>query len=245
MSQTEENFLHRTRLLLGNEAVERLQKSRVLIAGIGGGAVYAAEALARGGIGSLTVYDPDRVHISNINRQILALHKDCSRCKTDILRERLQEINPALELNAFAEAMTLENIGRIVQNGSFDYIVDAIDPVNEKCCLLAAAVQHNIPVISAMGAGCRLDPAQVKYADISKTYNCRLARSVRARLKKEYGITGGIRCVFSAEPPLPEAVTKNDDGSLCIGSSSFMPGIFGLFMAAEVLRKLSRAREIL
>ena len=153
MNQTEENFLHRTRLLLGNEAVERLQKSRVLIAGIGGVGGYAAEALARGGIGSLTVYDPDKVHISNINRQILALHKDCSRSKTDVLRERLQEINPTLELNAFAEALTLENIANIIKNGSFDYIVDAIDPVNEKCSLLAAAVQHNIPVISAMGAG--------------------------------------------------------------------------------------------
>ena len=235
-----ESIFHRTKILFGSSAMQKIAQSKVLLAGAGGVGAYAAEALVRGGIGSLTVYDPDTVHPTNLNRQILALHSTCGKLKTDCLRDRLLEINPQLVLEACPQALTADNIASILQNNHFDYVLDAIDPINEKCFLLASCYRLKIPVISAMGAGCRLDPAQVKYADISQTSNCRLAKSVRNKLKKEYNITKGIECVYSSEPPIPEAVLAETPGSRpTIGSSSFMPGIFGLFMAGRVLKKLS------
>lgn len=243
MSEFSENskaFLHRTEILFGADAMQKLASCHVLLAGAGGVGGYAAEALARGGIRALTVYDPDSVHPTNLNRQILALHSTCGKLKTDCLYSRLADINPQLELNLHPEALTAENIPSVLDSNNFDYVIDAIDPINEKCFLLAACYNRKIPVISAMGAGCRLDPSQVKYADISKTNNCRLAKSVRSKLKKEYGITGGIECVYSSEPPIPEAVLAETPNSRpTIGSSSFMPGIFGLFLAGRVLCKLA------
>lgn len=241
--ESPENFRNRSEILFGSSAMAMLSRSHVLIAGIGGVGGYAAEAIARAGIGKLTVYDPDTVNPSNINRQILALHSNCGTYKTEVLKKRLLDINPDLQLQAHACALTLENIPQILDSGEFDYIVDAIDPVVEKCCLLANAYIRKIPVISAMGAGFRLDPGKVGFADISKTSNCALARAVRSKLRKEYNISKGILCVFSSETAVVKAVPESSGKRPPVGSSSYMPGIFGLFMASEVIRQLTQSKS--
>jgi len=240
MSTSKTHWLQRSKILLGQAAIENLQHSHVLLAGAGGVGGYAAEALARSGLGALTVFDPDKVHITNLNRQILALHSTLDEYKTGVLRQRLLDINPDIRVNACAEALTANNIEKILQDNCFDYIVDAIDSVNDKCCLLATAHRMQIPVISAMGAGRRLDPTALQYADISKTYNCKLAKVVRSKLKKEYDIVKGIECVFSSEPSLPPADNSTPEDNSIIGSCSWLPGISGLYPAARVIQVLGK-----
>lgn len=238
------DFLHRSRILYGAEAMEKLRRSHILLAGAGGVGGYAAEAITRGGIGNLTVYDPDKVHLTNLNRQLIALESTLDKYKTDCLRERLLQINPDLNIIGVNQSLTPENIPAILDQGNFDYVIDAIDSINDKCFLLAECHRRNIPVIAAMGAGCRLDASAMQYADISKTFNCRLAKNVRAILKKEYNIAQGIECVFSTEPPLPHGVLQeNPNERPTIGSTSFMPGITGLMLAAKVLNKLAGIEE--
>lgn len=240
MLETFENRFHRSEILFGSAALEKLQSSHVLLAGAGGVGSYIAEALARAGIGKLTVFDPDTVHYTNLNRQLPALNSTIGKSKTAVIESRLQDINPKLELYVYNESLTAENIPVLLENTHFDYIADAIDSVNDKCLLLATAFQKNIPVISAMGAGCRKDPSLVQYADIGKTFNCKLAKTVRTRLKKEYGIIKGIECVFSPESNPDALLTLPDESRPLIGSSSFMPGIFGLFMAGKIINDLSK-----
>lgn len=240
MAETFENFLHRSEILFGKPALEKLKNSRVLLAGAGGVGGYAAEALIRGGIGHLMVFDPDKVHPTNLNRQILALHSNNDTFKTDVLARRALDINPGIDLRVYNERLSKENIAGILEQNKFDYIVDAIDSLDDKCFLLAEAYKHSIKTIAAMGAGCRIDPTQIQYGDISKTYGCKLAKSVRTRLKKEYNIHKGIMCVFSPEVN-PGAIQPGEAGERpIIGSSSFMPGLFGLFMAAKVINDLSK-----
>ena len=240
MAESFENFLHRSEILFGKAALEKLKNAHVLLAGAGGVGGYAAEALIRGGIGHLTVFDPDKVHPTNLNRQILALRSNNDTFKTGVLASRALDINPAIDLQAHPERLSRENICQILDRGNIDYIVDAIDSLDDKCFLLAEAYKRSIKIISAMGAGCRKDPTQVSYADISKTYGCKLAKSVRTKLKKEYNIHKGIMCVFSPEIN-PDAICPGENGGRpIIGSSSFMPGIFGLFMAAKVINDLTR-----
>ena len=240
MTGTFENFLHRSEILFGKAALEKLKNAHVLLAGAGGVGGYAAEALIRGGIGHLTVFDPDKVHPTNLNRQILALHSNNNTFKTDTLAQRALDINPTLDIKVYNERLSKDNIAGILEHGNFDYIVDAIDSLDDKCFLLAEAHTRSIKVIAAMGAGCRIDPTQIQYGDISKTYGCKLSKSVRTKLKKEYNITKGIMCVFSPEVN-PDAIQPGAVGERpLIGSSSFMPGIFGLFMAAKVINDLTK-----
>ena len=240
MSETFENFLHRSEILFGKAALEKLKNSRVLLAGAGGVGGYAAEALIRGGIGHLTVFDPDKIHPTNLNRQLLALRSGNNTFKTTVLEQRALDINPAIDIKAYPDRLSRDNIADILENGRFDYIVDAIDSLDDKCFLLAEAYKRSIKVIAAMGAGCRVDPTQIQYGDISKTYGCKLAKNVRSKLKKEYNITKGVMCVFSPEVN-PDAIQPGAVGERpLIGSSSFMPGIFGLFMAAKVINDLTK-----
>ena len=239
MSESFENRFHRSEILFGSAALSKLQQSHVLLAGAGGVGSYIAEALVRGGIGKLTIYDPDLVHYTNLNRQLPALTSTVNKEKTSAVAARLLDINPELELHVFNIALTPENIEPILDQTSFDYLADAIDSLNDKCFLLSAAHLRKLPTISAMGAGCRKDPSLVQYADISKTFNCKLTKNVRAKLKKDYNIAKGIECVFSPENN-PDAVLPGENGQRpTIGSSSFMPGIFGLFMAAKIINKLT------
>ena len=241
MQETFEFWQHRSQVLFGAEAMQKLQRSHILLAGAGGVGGYVAEALTRAGVGSLTVYDPDTVHPSNLNRQLLALHSTDNLHKTAVLAQRLPDINPQISLDLQPIALTAGNIPHILQSNHFDYVIDAIDSLHDKCFLLAAACRQNIPVISSMGAGCRWDPTQVQYADISKTFGCPLAKAVRSKLKKEYDIRQGIECVFSPESN-PHTLHPSPNGERpIIGSSSFMPGIFGLFIAARVINRLREA----
>ncbi len=238
MPETFENYLQRSEILFGSGAMAKLARSRVLLAGAGGVGGYAAEALVRGGIGHLTVYDPDKVHPTNLNRQILALRSTNNMFKTDVLQERLHDINPGLDLQVKNAALTRENIPQIIDEGNFDCIIDAIDSINDKCFLLAYAYHKQIKTFSSMGAGCRVDPTKIQYADISKTHSCALAKNLRAKLKKEYNIVKGIECIFSCEIN-PAAVIPGAPGERpTIGSSSFIPGIFGLFAAAGAINYL-------
>jgi len=236
MLENNADWLQRSRILMGDTAIERLQQTHVLLAGFGGVGAYAAEALVRAGIGKLTIYDPDKVHLTNLNRQLPALHSTLDEYKVKVAAGRLPDINPGLELHIHPAALTVENIAQILDENRFDYIADAIDSINEKCLLLAQAHQRQINIISSMGAGFRLDPAQIRYADISKTCNCKLAKIIRGKLRREYNINKGIECVFSTEVPLP--FPANNEANL-IGSNSFIPGIFGLFMAAKIVNTLT------
>jgi tRNA A37 threonylcarbamoyladenosine dehydratase len=237
MSIDNSSWLQRSEILLGGKALEKLAQSHVLLAGTGGVGAYAAEALVRSGIGKLTMYDPDKVHLTNLNRQLPALHSTLGEYKVKVLEKRLKDINPALELHALPEELTSENIPQIITENHFDYAIDAIDSVNEKCLLLAVLHQNNIPAVSSMGAGFRMDPTRIRYADISKTFNCKLAKTVRTILRKEYNINKGIMCVFSEEiPQQPQLDTPEN----LIGSNAFIPGIFGLFLAARAVDFLSK-----
>ena len=228
----------RTRLLLGSEGVDRLRSAHVALFGLGGVGGYAAEALARAGIGHIDLIDNDTVSLTNLNRQILALRSTNNMFKTDVLQERLHDINPGLDLQVKNAALTCENIPQIIDEGNFDCIIDAIDSINDKCFLLAYAYHKQIKTFSSMGAGCRVDPTRIQYADISKTHSCALAKNVRAKLKKEYNIVKGIECIFSCEIN-PAAVIPGTPGERpTIGSSSFIPGIFGLFAAAGAINYL-------
>lgn len=235
----------RTRLLLGAEALGKLSAARVLLVGVGGVGGHAGEALVRAGVGHLTIVDFDVVQTSNRNRQLAALVSTEQRAKTAVLKERFTDINPALDLRIIDRMVTPEDAGQLL-DAPWDCLLDAIDSVPAKCALLAEAVRCGIPVISAMGAGGKLDPAQIRLADIGKTRECRLARQVRSGLRR-YGIERGILTVFSTEPVRSGAVRGADRAAgetrSTVGTISYMPAMFGLFMAAAAIRMLTAPRQ--
>ncbi len=236
-----EEWLQRTSLLLGAEQVARLQSSRILVVGVGGVGAYAAEMLVRAGVSSMTIIDSDEVSPSNINRQLVALHSTVGKIKVEVLAQRLTDINPTLQLSARAQYLEIDGVEALLQEG-YDFVVDAIDTVAPKVALLAACMRQGIAVVSSMGAGARLDPSQIQYADIANTSICGLARAVRSRLRKM-----GIRCklpvVFSTEVPRAEAVqevTGERNKRTTVGTVSYMPAIFGCYLASYVIRKLTQ-----
>jgi len=228
----------RTELLLGSKVMERLRASRVAVFGIGGVGSYAAEGLARSGIGALDLFDSDTVSVSNLNRQLVALHSTVGRLKTEVMAERIREINPACAVSAhtvFYSADTADS----VKLSAFDYLVDAIDTVSSKLELIERAVRAGVPVISAMGAGNKLDPTRFEVADISETSVCPLARVVRKELRAR-GIER-LKVVYSREPPLhpsTEGERRGTAGRPAPGSISFVPSVAGLILAGEVVKDL-------
>lgn len=227
----------RTRLLAGDAAVERLSAARVLVAGAGGVGGYAAEMLVRSGIGRLTLIDADSVDITNLNRQIIATRSSVGKPKTTLFGERFRDINPQIHYDGREIFLTPENIPAILDEG-FDFVVDAIDTVAPKCALIAQSVTRNIPVISSMGAGGRLDPTKVRVVKLSQTNNDGLARAVRTRLRRE-GIRLDIPAVWSEEIPRRRVVILNDANKISSpGSMAPVPSTFGIFMAAYVINKL-------
>lgn len=236
-----EEWLQRTSLLLGAEQVARLQSSRILVVGVGGVGAYAAEMLVRAGVSSMTIIDSDEVSPSNINRQLVALHSTVGKIKVEVLAQRLADINPALQLSARAQYLEVDGVEALLQEG-YDFVVDAIDTVAPKVALLAACMRQGIAVVSSMGAGARLDPSQIHYADIANTSICGLARAVRSRLRK-MGIRGKLPVVFSTEVPRAEAVqevTGERNKRTTVGTVSYMPAIFGCYLASYVIRKLTQ-----
>ena len=221
----------RSRLLIGDENCQKLADSHILILGIGGVGGYALENLARAGIGHLTIVDGDNVDITNCNRQLSALLSSVGKPKTDVWAERIKEINPNAKVETrFQFLRTPEDIENILAPG-FDFAIDAIDELEPKITFIRALKQKKIPFISAMGAGGKLDPSQIKIADISKTSGCPLARVVRKKLR-EFHIEKGVKTVYSPEPPLKRFADRK------IGSISFIPAIFGCFCAAEAVNCL-------
>lgn len=222
------NRWNRTKLLLGEEAVERLQNKKVLVFGIGGVGSYTIEALARSGMGSLTIVDKDVVDETNINRQLIATTKTIGEEKTKIMKERILAINPDCKVEAISMFYLPETANEIAFS-EFDYIVDAVDTVTAKLAIVCRAKEEGIPVISSMGTGNKLDPMMLEVEDIFKTSVCPLAKVMRNELKKR-GIKD-LKVVYSKEKPKKSEV---------IGSVPFVPSVAGLIIAGEVIKELSR-----
>ena len=234
----------RTGLLLGDEALARLAGSRVLVVGIGGVGGYAAEMLVRAGVGHLTIADSDRVSESNINRQLVALRSTVGRPKVEVLKERLLDINPALDLSVTGTFIEEDNIGEVLGGHRFDYAVDAIDTLSPKIALIQWCLMRDVPLVSSMGAGAKTDATMVRLADISQTRMCPLARNLRKRLHK-LGIFDGFQAVFSEEEPL-EGATVPEEGRnkrSNVGTISYLPAVFGCVCAQAVIDGIARPAE--
>lgn len=230
----------RTQLLLGKERMRYLSRCHVLVVGLGGVGAYAAELICRAGIGKMTIVDADTVAESNINRQLPALHSTLGEPKSEVMRKRLLDINPELELTVLHEFLRDERTEEVLSSARFHFIADAIDSLSPKVFLLYHAVQKQIPVVSSMGAGAKSDPLQVRIDDISKTTHCGLARAVRKRLAGK-GISRGIPTVFSTEIPLSEAIIEVENETCkrtTTGTVSYMPALFGCFLASHIIRNL-------
>ena len=224
-------------MLLGSANLERLRLAHVLVAGLGGVGAYAAEMLCRAGVGQLTIVDGDTVQQSNRNRQLLALCSNNGRLKTEVMAERLKDINPDVNIITISKFLKDESLRDAISD--YDYVVDAIDTLSPKTFLMYCAVKSNLRIVSSMGAGGKIDPLQIRIDDISKTYNCRLASSVRNRLRK-LGVTTGIKTVFSTELINRDLVVpcKEQNKSSTVGTISYLPAMFGCICASVVIRDL-------
>lgn len=234
------NWNTRTELLLGADRMELLAHSHVLVVGLGGVGAYAAEQICRAGIGRMTIVDADLVNESNINRQLPALHSTLGMPKAEVVARRLLDINPRLKLTVVNEFLRDERTEEILSACKYDFVVDAIDSLSPKVFLLYHALSRKIPVVSSMGAGAKIDPAQVQIADISKSSNCALAKVVRKRLRG-MGIEKGIPVVFSTEMANPGAIIEIDNEQCkrsTAGTVSYMPAIFGCYLASYVIRNI-------
>ena len=225
----------RTALLIGESGVKKLNNARVAVFGVGGVGGYVVEALARSGVGALDLVDKDRVSESNINRQIIALHSTLGRLKTEVAAERARDINPKITITTHDFFYLPETATRF-DFTQYDYIVDAIDTVSGKIALIENAKRCNVPVISSMGAGNKLDPTAFEVADISKTSVCPLARVMRQELKKR-GIER-VKVVYSKEEAKKTQETDGETGKPIAGSVAFVPSVVGLIIAGEVIKDL-------
>ena len=234
-----QKYLERTALLLGQEKVDKLKTKRVAVFGVGGVGGYVAEALARSGIGTLELIDKDIVSETNINRQIIALHSTIGRPKTEVMKERILDINPEATVKIRECFFLPENAGDF-DFKDYDYVVDAVDTVTAKLELVLRAKEANTMIISSMGAGNKLDPAAFQVADIYHTSVCPLARVMRRELKKR-GVES-LKVVFSTEPAIePEQKFTNGETGYKVtpGSIAFTPSVAGLIIAGEVIKDLS------
>ncbi len=233
----------RAELLFKKEGLENLQKSNVLIVGLGGVGSFAAEFLARAGVGKMTIVDGDVVDITNINRQLPALHSTIGQSKIKIVGDRLMDINPDLHLTRIEEFLAPERAFEIVTS-EFDYIIDCIDSVTPKLNLILAAKRNRVKIISSMGAGGKMEAAKVKVSCISKVINCMFAKGIRKRLKQNN--INKLKVVFSSEIQ-DETSLKLTDGSnfkkSFYGTNSYMPGLFGLYCAETVIRYLLKNKK--
>ena len=262
-----QQWQERTALLLGEEALLRLREAVVVVAGLGGVGAYAAEMVARAGVGRMVLIDSDRVGESNKNRQLLALDSTLGRLKTEVMAERLLDINPELHIVKVPEYLTEDNIPEVFENalremalcGSSDpdgaltdepaastgldpdFVIDAIDTLAPKIALISHCVHSGIPLVSSMGAGAKLDATKVRLTDISKSYNCPLAFILRKKLRK-IGITKGFPVVFSEELPERDAIVPTEgerNKKSQVGTVSYIPAVFGCVCAQAAVRHLS------
>lgn len=235
-----EHWQDRTRLLIGDAGIEKLASSHVLVVGLGGVGAYAAEQLARAGIGKMTLIDGDVVNLTNCNRQLIALSSTLGRPKADVMAERIRDINPDIELEAINLYLKDQAIIDLMAR-PFDFVVDAIDTVAPKVFLLYYARQNHQRIVSCMGAGGKFHPEKVEIADIADSNHCRLAFYIRKRLHR-LGVFNGITVVFSPEPVDASAITTekvNEQNKVSnVGTISYMPAVFGCFCASVVINSL-------
>lgn len=233
------DWLSRTELLLGEEKLERLRQAHVLVAGLGGVGAYAAEQLCRAGIGEMTIIDGDVVELTNKNRQLPALDSTIGQPKAELMAARFRDINPDIKLHVVNDFIRDDRMVEILSEAPYDYVVDAIDTLAPKIFLIYHSVRMGLPIVSSMGSGGKLDPSKIGIADISKSYNCNLARMLRKRLHK-LGVYKGVEVVFSSEFTNPEAVvlTEGQNKKSNVGTISYMPPVFGCFIASAVIRGL-------
>lgn len=247
--RTEDNAFARTALLIGDEALERLRSSRVAVFGVGGVGGYVCEALVRSGIGKFDLVDFDRVSLTNLNRQIIALRSTVGRYKVDVMKERMLDINPVAEIEARRCFFLPENADEFPFD-EYDYVVDAVDTVSAKIGIVMRARQSGVPVISSMGAGNKLDGSRFRVSDIYETSVCPLARVMRYELRRR-GVDK-LKVVWSDEEPIRPA--EPDCGSQCEtevpagrrsvpGSTAFVPSVAGLLIAGEVVRDLALGQK--
>ena len=229
--------LSRTAMLLGADAIERLNRAAVIVFGVGGVGSFAVEGLARCGLRRLDIVDSDEVSVTNINRQLIALHSTVGRKKVDVARERILDISPETEVNTY-DFFYGEDTKDKLNLSAYDYIVDAIDSMDSKVLLIKEAKSKNVPIISALSTGNKLDPTGFAVTDIYKTSVCPIAKIMRKRLKDE-----GIDClkvVYSTEPPIsPNREYVCDGGKRTVGSISFVPSTVGLLLASEVIKDIT------
>lgn len=224
-----DDMYNRTRLLLGDENVRKLQQKKVVICGIGGVGSYCLEALARVGVGNLVLVDKDIVDVTNINRQIIALNSTIGMDKVEAAKKRVLDINPNCNINTIKQNITKENISDILKDNDFDYVVDCVDNIEAKLSIILYCYKNNIKSISSMGMANKTDPSKISISDIYKTNTCPLARIIRKKLK-EMGVKKQ-KVVFSTQDP-----KKNEQNIL--GSVSYVPPVAGLFIASEVVNDI-------
>jgi tRNA A37 threonylcarbamoyladenosine dehydratase len=233
------SWLSRTQLLIGEQSLQQLTKAHVMIVGMGGVGSFAAEFIARSGIGQMTIIDGDVVDPTNRNRQLPALATNHGVAKASIMEERLLAINPELKINAIRQFVNPEMVQAQLA-AKPDYIIDAIDSITPKITFIREAFSSGIPLVSSMGAGAKLDPTQLRVVDISKTYNCPFAQQIRKQLK-QHKIYKGIKVVFSPEAPIKESLMLTDGKNYkksAYGTISYLPAVFGAVTASVVIRDL-------
>jgi tRNA threonylcarbamoyladenosine dehydratase len=235
------DFLSRTEMMIDKDKMQKLKNAHVIIFGLGGVGSCASEMICRAGVGELTLLDGDIVVLSNLNRQLHSTRVNINLPKTQALKERLTSINPEIKINIIQKYLKFkEEFFDVLQLTKYDYAIDSIDTLTSKCFLIENAVKMNIPIVTSFGAGGRMDPTKVEISDISKTHHCRLAYYVRKKLHK-VGIFKGVRTVFSSEVPAKEFVTLEapvQGKKSTIGTISYMPNLFGCFVASEVIQNI-------
>lgn len=227
----------RTELLVGKEGVEKLRNSSVAVMGVGGVGAYAAEMIARAGVGEMVIVDDDCVNVTNINRQLLATGSTVGRKKVEVMAERLSDINPSLKIRSCQVYIDEDNVAGLMESiGHVDFLIDAIDTLSPKLALIEYCYKNGISFVSSMGAGAKFDVTRIRIADISKSFNCPLAYIVRKKLRKR-GISKGFRVVFSEELPLESAIVPCDERNKKsqVGTISYMPAVFGCAAAQAAL----------
>jgi len=235
----------RTQILVGDDGLARLKNLHIFVAGMGGVGSYCTEALARAGIGRLTLLDHDVVAASNINRQLPALLSTVGLSKAELMKARIIDINPECQVTLLKSFLSRENVNELVP-GDCDYVIDCIDSLACKEALVAESHKRGLKVASSMGAGNRLDPTRIKVADISQTIMCPLARTMRQRLHRHHNIVKGILTVYSDEPPrapLPPQELPRGRPRAVNGTISYMPPLFGYMLAGAVLQRLLEAAD--
>ncbi len=237
--ESNREWRQRTELLIGKEVIEGFSNSHVLVVGLGGVGAIAAEMIARAGVGRMTIVDADSVSVTNINRQLVALHSTVGESKAKVLEARLRDINPEIELTVIEEFIKDEAVDRLLDASTFDYVADCIDTLSPKVNLILGSLQRGYPLVSSMGAGAKLDPTAIEIKDIGKTHHCPLAHMLRKRLHRQ-GVRKGFRAVFSAEPLVEGSMVLCDEQNKKsnVGTISYMPSVFGCAVASEVIRGL-------